>query len=117
MTGLLLKIIVCPVVVLIMDWMTDEVYYPTWLQAIVVGLVLAAAGHLMEVMWLKPGRLWMMTILDFFASAAILFISQFFLAGAYVSMIGALLTASFLAITEYILHRWLIREGMTEKAV
>ncbi|MEW9667796.1 DUF2512 family protein [Ammoniphilus sp. 3BR4] len=116
MSGLLMKIIVCPAVVLMVNWMTDEVYYPTWLQAVVVGLVLAAAGHLMEVIWLKPGRLWVMTILDFFASAAIVFMSQFFIAGAYVSMVGALLTASFLAITEYFLHRWIIREEMAEKA-
>ncbi|WP_134700579.1 DUF2512 family protein [Ammoniphilus sp. YIM 78166] len=116
MTGLWMKIVVCPTVILFVNWITMDVYYPRFYQALVVGLVLAFSGHMMEVMWLQRGRLWMMTIVDFFASAAIVFVSQFFFAGAYVSMIGALIAASFLAITEYYQHRWLIREGKTEKA-
>ncbi|WP_164984872.1 DUF2512 family protein [Ammoniphilus sp. CFH 90114] len=116
MTGLWMKLIICPLVIFLVDWMTGEVYYPMFFQALLVGLVLAAAGHAMEVMWLKRGRLWVMTILDFFASAAIVFFSQFVLPGAFVTIIGALIAASFLAITEYFTHRWLIQRGMTEKA-
>lgn len=116
MTGLWMKLLSCPAFLLLTDGITDQVYFSSWLQAVMLGVILAVVGHFMEVLLLQPGRLWMVTILDFFATAALVYVGQLFLPGTYISVIGALLIASFLAIVEYYLHRWLIYKGKTEKA-
>lgn len=117
MTGLWIKLVCCTGFVFLTDAITDQVDFSGWFQAVTMGVILAIAGHLMEVLLLRPGRLWMMTILDFFTTAALVYIGQWFLPGAFITIIGALLIASFLTIIEYYLHRWLIYNGKTEKAV
>lgn len=116
MTGLWIKLVSCTAFVFLTDAITDHVDFTGWFQAVVMGVILAIIGHLMEVLLLRPGRLWTMTILDFFATAALAYIGQWFLPGTFITVIGALLLSSFLTIVEYYLHRWLIYHGKTEKA-
>lgn len=113
--GLLIKLIVCPSVVILSDYLLASIDYASLYQAIIVGLVLAFAAHAMEVLLLRRGTLWMSTLLDLAAAILILFFSQFLLPGSRVLFIGAFLTAVLLTFTEYFQHVWLIRNRMTEK--
>ncbi|RAL26884.1 DUF2512 family protein [Thermoflavimicrobium daqui] len=116
MKGLLVKLIVCPVVVYISTFLFQDVFYPANYQPIIVGLVLGIVGHLMEVLMLRPGTLWISTFMDFLAATVIIYFSQWFFTGSQITWIGALLTAFFLAVTEYFQHIWLLRNGATEKS-
>jgi hypothetical protein len=116
LTGLILKILICPAVVYFTDLATIDVNFSSTFQAVLLGLVLAVAGHVMELFILKRGTLWMSTLADLFAFVIIVYVGSSFLPGAYVNFVGSLLTATFLTITEYVQHAWLIRTGKTEKA-
>jgi hypothetical protein len=114
--GLILKILICPAVVYLTDVATIDVNFASANQAVLLGLVLAVAGQVMELVLLKRGTLWFSTLVDFLAFIFIVYVGSWFLPGSYVTFVGALLTASFLAITEYLQHAWLIRTGRTKKA-
>ncbi|MBC2581922.1 DUF2512 family protein [Clostridium sp. DJ247] len=116
MTGLIMKIIICPLAVLSSDYLFTDVYFPYAYQAIVLGLILAVAAHVMELLFLKKGTFWINNVLDFIAAAVIVYVGQFFLTGARITFIGALLTSALLTITEYFQHLHLIRSGKTEKS-
>ncbi len=115
MRGLLIKLIVSPLLVIVADALFAELYYPNLYQAILVGLVLAVVGHLMEVALLRRGTLWFTTLLDLLAMAVIVYASGFLLPGAAVTMLGAIFAAILVDVVEYLLHLWLVRNGRTEK--
>lgn len=114
--GLLLKVIVVPAIVLISDFLIASVFYPAYYQPILVGVVLALIGHLLDKMFLRPGTLWATTALDIAAFAIVLYLSAYFFPGARMPLDGALLTALFLGLTEYYYHRWLIDREIENKA-
>jgi hypothetical protein len=116
LAGLFIKLLVCPAVVVLADALFPEVFYPSLFQSISVGLLLALAGHFMEVWLLKRGTLWMSTLIDLAGAWAIVFTSAFLLTGARVTFLGAVFTAILLTVTEYLQHVWLISSGRTEKA-
>lgn len=111
-----MKIIICPAVLWISSVLFPQVYYPYWYQIVIVGIVLALAGHMMEVLMLKEGTLWSSTIMDFIAATIIVYFASFFFVGARVTFTGALITAVLLVFTEYFQHFWLIRSGKTKKS-
>ncbi|SFI83885.1 DUF2512 family protein [Thermoflavimicrobium dichotomicum] len=107
MKGWIVKLFVCPAVVWISTFLFQDVYYPAPYQSLVTGLILAIVAHLMELMVLRPGTFWLSTGADFLAATVIVYISQWFFAGSRITWAGALLTAFFLAVTEYFQHIWL----------
>lgn len=115
MTGLLIKLVVCPVGVLLASVVLPNVDYASVWQPIIVGLVLAVAAHMMEVLLLKKGTLWTSTFMDFVAASLIVYFVSLLFVNAEVSFFGALLTGLLLAITEIPQHRYLIQSGKTEK--
>lgn len=115
MTGLVLKLIVCPIIVFIADILLAQIYYPALYQPILVGLLVAVAGHVMEVFILKKGTLWLSNLADFAAATVIIYASPLFLPGARITLLGALFTAFLLNITEYVQHLYLIQSGKTKK--
>lgn len=104
----LLKLVLCPLGVFLGDLMLTDVAFPSLALVIIVGVALAVVGRLLEAIMLRPGTLWLSTVADWAASAAIVYISQFLIAGAYVSVVGALLTGGIIAIFEYVLHRMIL---------
>ncbi|MGA9174750.1 MAG: DUF2512 family protein [Thermoactinomyces sp.] len=115
MVGLLLKLIICPIVVIFADRILSEVYFFNVYQAIFVGVLLALVGHLMEIAFLKRGRLWVNNVLDFVFASVIVYIGGLLLPGAYVNVFGAIVTGWLLAVTEHFQHRWLLQTGRTRK--
>lgn len=115
MTGLVMKLIVCPLTVLAADYFLRNLNYSSLYQPILVGLVIAVGGHLAEVLLLKRGTLWISTIVDFILAIVVVYYSQFFLSGAYVTWPGAAITAAVISVIEAGTHLFLIRSGRTKK--
>jgi hypothetical protein len=105
MVMLLIKLIVCPLLVGLADLMMADVFFPSTLSVVLIGVVLAVIGTAMEFIMLRPGTLWLTTIADGAATAGIVYVSQFLIAGAYVSVVAALLTGGLFALAEYYMHR------------
>lgn len=115
MIGLIVKVLICPIGVLLSDWLFAGVQFRSFYQAILVGLILAVVGYTMELFLLSRDSFWLTNALDFFATALIVYYSAFFFPGTHITWAGALLTALLLTITEYFQHQWLIRSGRAEK--
>lgn len=108
MTGLVMKIIVCPVVVYLASLWSAQVNYASVYQPLVVGLVLALTGHVMESQLLNQKTVWITTGLDFIAATVLLYLSGIVFVGASVTFMGALITGLVLAVTELIQHYYLV---------
>lgn len=116
MIGLIMKLIVCPLVVILSDALLDSVNYASIYQAIGVGIVLALLAHTMEVMVLRKGTFWISTAADFIAAFAVVYLSQFVLYGTFITFTGALITALLLTVTEYFQHSYLNKTEKTRKS-
>ncbi|WLD91712.1 DUF2512 family protein [Alkalihalobacillus sp. AL-G] len=116
MTGLLIKLVVCPVTVLLAFFIFPNVDYTNLWQPIIVGLVLAIGAHLMEVFLLNEQTFRMSNVLDFFAAAIIVYFVSVMLPNAEVTIMGALLTATLLTLTEIPQHTYLIKTDKTRKS-
>lgn len=115
MAGLLAKLILCPVAVLASDMLFTNINFGNVYQALIVGVIIAIVGYTMELFLLRRGTLWISNTMDFVAATLIVYISQFFLAGAYVSVFGAVLVSLLILITENVEHLYLIRNEKTQK--
>lgn len=110
-----MKIIMCPLAVILASYLFPNVNYAALYQPIIVGLVLALAGTMMEYLFLREGTLWMNTGMDFVASSIIVYFMSLFFIGARVTVFGAILTGLILAVIEHFTHQYLIRSGKTRK--
>ncbi|CAM5781711.1 DUF2512 family protein [Brevibacillus borstelensis] len=113
--GLLVKLITAPLVVVLADALFPEVDYATLYQSIGVGLVLAVAGHMLELLLLRRGTLWMSTAADMILAFLVVWLSSGLLVGARITLIGAGFTAILFGAVEYIHHVSLIKSGRAEK--
>jgi len=114
MIGLIIKLIVCPITILISNYLFGLQY--TVFQAIIVGLFLAVAAHIMEFILLRKGTFALSTFADLFAAFLIVYLSQFVLRNVTITLTSALFTALLLTATEYFQHKYLISTGKTKKS-
>ncbi|MUK87314.1 DUF2512 family protein [Ornithinibacillus sp. L9] len=115
MVGLFVKLLVCPITVIIASLIFPNVNFAYWYQPIILGIILAVVGHLMEVLMLREDTRWLSTFMDFIASAVIVYFGAMVFANAEVTFWGAVLTGALLAITEIFQHNWLLASGRAEK--
>jgi hypothetical protein len=116
LTSLLMKLVICPLTVIVSAYLLPNVNYANLFQPIILGVILAVAGVMMEYLFLKKGTLWFSNVMDFAASVLIVyFVSQLF-AGAVVTFFGAIVVGLLLAIIEHFTHSYLIRSGKTRKS-
>ncbi|WP_240377130.1 DUF2512 family protein [Bacillus piscicola] len=115
MVGLFVKLIVCPLTVIIAWLIFPNVSYTELYQPIIVGFILAAAAHMMEIFLLRNGTFWLSTVVDFFVASFIVYFVSLF-QQTQVTIIGAFITGALLTINEIFQHRWLINSGRTKKA-
>lgn len=115
MTGLLMKIITCPLILLISDYIFRDVHYAYTYQPVLVGIILAVVGHLMELALLKPGTVIISTIADFLAAFVVVYLTQFIFSGAIVTLIGSAIVSTIVAIVEYLDHVYLVKTNKTQK--
>jgi uncharacterized membrane protein YvlD (DUF360 family) len=115
MTGLFVKLITCPIIVVLSALFFANVNFAYWYQPIMLGVILAVVGHFMEIFLLKKGTTWLSTMLDFAASVLIVYYVAIAFENAVVTFWGAILTAVLLSISEMLQHNWLVNSGRTEK--
>ncbi len=116
MIGLLIKVLACPLIIYISHMLFNDINYSNTYQAVITGLVVAIIGHMSEVFMLRKGTLWINTFADLALSFIIIYLSQFFLTGSYITTAGAAITALLIAISEHFEHIYLIKEGKTKKS-
>ena len=116
MTSLLMKIIICPLVVALSAAFLPNVNYTNFLQPIIVGLVLAVTGVLMEYLFLREGKVWFSTGMDVIAATLIVYFITNFFATASATLLGALIVGFLLGVTEHFTHSYLVQSGRTRKS-
>jgi len=92
-----------------------QVSFTALYQPIIIGLILAAAAHTMELYILKPGTLWISTAIDFVTATLIIYFVPFFMKGLRISFTGAIFSALLFTVTEFFQHSWLINSNKTAK--
>lgn len=115
MTTLVIKIIMCPLAVILSSYLFPDVNYSAIYQPIIVGLILAVIGTIMEYMFLREGTLWISTGMDFVASFFVVYLVSLLFIGATVTITGALATSLIIAAIEFFTHQYLINSGKTRK--
>jgi hypothetical protein len=90
------------------------IFYPVWYQPVLVGLVVSILGRIIEKLILKPGTVWLSNIADAVLAAVIIYYSQNFFPGAWITWGSALITSLILGVIEYGVHTLLVRAN-TEK--
>ncbi|WP_235499303.1 DUF2512 family protein [Aneurinibacillus migulanus] len=115
MTTLVIKIIMCPLAVILSSYLFPDVNYSATYQPIIVGLILAVVGTIMEYIFLREGTLWISTGLDFVASFFVVYFVSLLFTGTTVTITGALATSLIVAATEFFTHQYLINSGKTRK--
>jgi len=116
LSRLLIKLLLIPITVLFLDYLIGSLYFPSFTQAILVGLVLAVIGHFMERSLLRSGTLWMTTGLDIAVTIVALLLFDAYLPGARIPLDAVFLSALILGMIEYVYHRWLLRHDDKNRA-
>jgi Protein of unknown function (DUF2512). len=111
-----MKIITYPFILIVSDYLFRDIYYSYIYQPIFIAAILAIAANLMELSLLKPGTLLISTSADFLLAFVIVYFSQFILPGSRITLMGAVLSSTLLALDEYFQHLYLIKSGKTQKS-
>lgn len=114
MTGLIVKLFVCPIGIYVASWVFPNVGFGYWYQPIILGVVLAFVGYFMERAMLREETNWFTIGMDFIASTLIIYFGAMLFAGTAVTFLGAVLTGIVLAITEIFQHNWLLEHDRVE---
>lgn len=109
----MMKFVMIPVVVLVTSYFLANVHFNYIHQPIIIGVILAIIGYLIEVTILKQGTFWISNTLDFIISTIIIYVIAQFFTGTIVTFGGAILLAAFLTGIEFFVHLWLIKSGRT----
>lgn len=115
MAGLIVKLIVCPIGIIVASWIFPNVNFANWYQPIMLGIVIAFVGYFMERIMLREDTNWISTIADFVVSSALVYFGAMFFDNANVTFWGAILTGALLAVTEIFQHYWLLGSGRVRK--
>lgn len=116
MTSFFMKLIICPLIVGFAAWFLPNVNYSYFYQPIIIGLLLAGAGTLMEYIFLNRTGIWTSTVMDFVASTLIVYLVTQLFPTASITLGGALVVGFILAVVEHFTHAYLIRSGKVEKS-
>lgn len=115
MTSFILKLFLNPVALWLSAVLFDGLEFGNWKQPIALGVVIAAVGITLELLFLKRGTLWISTVLDWAAITLVVYYFTPMFDGAVVNFTGSLLTGLLFTFAEYYLHRYLISAGLTKK--
>jgi uncharacterized membrane protein len=112
----LIKLVVFPLVIILSAYLFPNVNYVTLFDPIIIGIILAGAGNMLEYAFLNEETLWLSTGIDFVASVLLVYFISLFFVDSRVTFFGAILTGFIVAVTEHFTHLWLIRSGRTKKS-
>ncbi|WP_236838930.1 DUF2512 family protein [Caldalkalibacillus salinus] len=109
MSGIVLKLIATPIVVYIAGMIFPNVTFNSLWQPIILGVILALVGRMMEKLILSQRTTTLSLILDFASSVLLVYIISLLLIGARVTFFGAILTGLLLGVAEYFQHRFFLQ--------
>ncbi|HYF75320.1 MAG TPA: DUF2512 family protein [Candidatus Nitrosocosmicus sp.] len=115
MTGLIMKVIMCPLTLIISDLLFPQVDYRNYYQAVIVGLMLAFAAHFIELLILKRGTVWFSLAVDVLTATLLVYSISNLFYGARITFTGAVYAAILIGTTEYVQHIYLTHSGKTKK--
>ena len=115
MTSFLLKVIAAPLSVVAAAWVLTNVNYTAFYQPIIVGLVIAVLGVMMEGMLLREGTVWVSTVFDFVIATLIVYFLTNWFVGAEATFFGAVIVGAWIGVVEHVVHLWLVRSGRTQQ--
>lgn len=115
MTSLLFKLITFPIGVLLASWLFGNVDYASFYQPLVVGLIAAVVGVLMEYVILRKGTLWLSLFADVIVGWVLIYVVSLMFEGARVTIWGALLTSILVGVIEYFIHTYLLKHDLAKK--
>lgn len=110
MTGFIVKLIVCPIGIVLASWIFPNVNFANWYQPIILGVILTCIGYFMEVLMLREDTNWLSTAADFVVASVVVYFGAMFF-NADVTFWGAILTGLLIAVTEIFQHYWLLGSG------
>jgi positive regulator of sigma E activity len=113
-TGLIMKLIVCPLAVVAEAEFLPNVNYISLYQPVAVGVVVALAGQLTENLLLR-GSLLVNLVADFFVAMTAVYCSQYFFPDTYVTWGGASITAYLVALAAGFTHLFRLEAWNTGK--
>lgn len=116
MVFLLVKITLSIAMLFLGTYIFPGISYPYFFQPVILGLIIALTGRLMEYMVLEKGFLWTSTLMDLISFTAIIHIGSLFMEDATITFVGAFLTALLLSVGEHLLHYWIVRTGRSQTA-
>ncbi|WP_232699457.1 DUF2512 family protein [Brevibacillus daliensis] len=115
MVRLGLKLLLTPALFLLIDYIYGGIFYPSWYQLVMLGLVVAILSYFLEVMFLQRGTLWLSTIMEMIVCLIVVYFSKYVFVGSKVFLDGAFLMAVLFGLLEYMQHIWMLRSGRVEK--
>lgn len=115
MSGFIVKLIVCPIGIILASWIFPNVNFAAWYQPIIIGVVLAVIGYYMEVGMLRKNTNWVSTAIDFVVTTLVVYFGAMLFNGTHVTFWGAVLTGIIIGITEIFQHYWLLGSGRVDK--
>lgn len=108
MAQLLLKLLVCPLILWLVDIFSQDVNYQAAYQPIMAGVFLAVIDRIMEYFLLNQVlfrlSVWINNGADFLMAILVVYTSQFLFPGSGVTFFGAFVAALILTITEHMQH-------------
>jgi membrane-bound metal-dependent hydrolase YbcI (DUF457 family) len=108
---LIMRLFAASVILLVSNIIFGGVYYPEIYQPITVGVFAALLLHSMEIFTVQAGTPWVYNTINFFGAFFTVLISGYIMPAAYVSLLGALLTALLFAAAEHFLFNKLKNEN------
>jgi hypothetical protein len=104
----LFKIITSPLLLWLSAVLFDDMEFGGPAEYILLGCLLASAGTLVELIFLRPGMLWFNTVLDWFLYSMLIYSLTPLFKGGATSFISAVSAGLLFTFAEYVLHRYLI---------
>lgn len=117
MIRLLIKLILYPIILLIFNFILAGVNYPKFYEPIITGLLLAFLSHILEVIVLKKGTLWINTGADYVATFLLIYLSQYFFNDVNITVFPTLFISSFILIFEHFNHLNYLQKKLKNRSI
>lgn len=101
MISFIIKLIVTPLLILLATRVSTEIEYPLLYQPILIGLILAGIGQIMELKLFETRLVSLCLLIDFTAAVGIIYISQFLFNNSLITPKATLMTSVIFLLSEY----------------
>jgi uncharacterized membrane protein YjjP (DUF1212 family) len=115
MLNLIVKLIAGPVIMIVTDYLIDEITYPNLISPILVGLSVGLAAYGLDFLILRRKQLWISLGGDLITAVFLIYFFSNMFGGHPMTFIGSLITGILFTMVEYFLHRYLLSSGKVKK--